>query len=208
MAKRVSASEKYFPLKMTRANLDQLPEFALPPGFALRWYQPGDEAHWLRIHLAADQFNEITAKLFRMQFAVGKTRGLHPDSAQEPRNGRKSAPQELGDRQSYLVAPTGKVIGTGTAWFNDSFEDARWGRVHWMAILPEFQGRGLGKALLCVICRRLRELRHERAYLTTSAARVPAIALYLKFGFEPMIRSADDAVVWQSVLSRVKRQGR
>jgi len=157
--------------------MDHLPEFALPRGFSLRRYQPGDEAQWIRIHLAADRFNQITPKLFREQFGADK--------------------QLLSPRQCYLLAPTSEVIGTGTAWFNDNFEGGRWGRVHWMAIAPEFQGRGLGKALLSAVCHRLRDLGHERAYLTTSTARVPAIKMYLQFGFEPFIKNDRDKQAWR-----------
>src|SRR5712672_1663168 len=96
---------KHRPLKMARANLDNVPEFALPTGFALRRYQPGDEAHWLRIHLAADKLNKITPELFQKQFGPGE--------------------KNLCERQCYLLGPRGQVIGTGTAWFDENFEGAR-----------------------------------------------------------------------------------
>jgi GNAT superfamily N-acetyltransferase len=181
IATNVNATEKNVPVKMTRANLDGLPAFAIPDGFSLRWYRPGDEAHWLRIHRAADHFNHFTPKLFRTQFGLDE--------------------ELLRLRQCYLFTLAGEVIGTGTAWFNDNFEGARWGRVHWMAIVPGFQGRGLGKALLSTICLRLRELGHERAHLATSTARVPAIGLYWKFGFEPVIQSAVEEAAWNEVLA-------
>lgn len=190
---------------MTRSSLDNIPEFAPPPGFQVRWYQPGDEAHWLRIHLVADPLNRITPELFEQQFAVRTVRACRPALSDESPNGLKSALRDLCERQCYLLAPTGEVIGTGTAWFSDHFEGGRWGRVHWMAILPEFQGRGLGKALLSVICRRLRQLQHERAFLTTSTARLPAIKLYRKFGFEPLIRSAEDENLWRAMLRLAHR---
>lgn len=201
----MNAAENNFPVKMARANLDNVPEFALPSGFALRWYQPGDEAHWLRIHLAADRFNKVTPELFQKQFAVEEERGLQPASTCERRSGINSALRTLGERQCYLLAPTGEVIGTATAWFNDNFEGAPWGRVHWMAIVPEFQRQGLGKALLSAICQRLRELRHERAYLTTSTARIPAIKLYWKFGFEPLIQNIEDESLWCEIVRVAKR---
>ena len=208
---------------MVRANLDIVPEFALPAGFTLRWYEPGDEAHWLRIHLAADPFNEITPELFRKQFGVDAGRGLLGPSEKHqnvPSSSFSSSPsktrvksrtrtsqcgvnsalRDLRQRQCYLLAPTGEVVGTGTAWFNNNFEGARWGRVHWLAILPEFQGRGLAKPLMTSICRRLGELGHEQVYLSTSTARPVAIGLYLKFGFEPLIQSPEDAVVWREIL--------
>ena len=260
------------PLKMARANLDGGPVFPLPAGYSVRWYEPGDEAHWRDIHLAAERFIEITPGLFAEQFGRGGERGLPPAVAGGKRcgiesglHGKTSALQDLRERQGYLVEPGGEVIGTGTAWFGEAgakvlgearrsgtrpeeeailreeesraaplnrsgvsgerrktlppelaalcrdaatpssmergLMNARWGRVHWMAIRPEFQGRGLGRALLTVICRRLRELGHERAYLHTSAARLAAIRLYLGFGFEPVLRNAEEETVWKAVLA-------
>lgn len=181
----MNAFAKNVPVNMERANLNDLPAFAMPGGFSLRWYRPGDEAHWLRIHLAADRFNQFPPNLFRAQFAVND--------------------ELLRQRQCYLLNPFAEVIGTGTAWFDDNFKNERWGRVHWMAVLPEFQGRGLGKVLLAAICRRLRELGYERAYLTTSSARVAAIRLYWKFGFEPLIRNVEDKRAWRDLIPLVKK---
>jgi len=187
---------------MVRADLENVPEFALPAGFALRWYKPGDEAHWLRIQFAADQYNEITPGLFRKQFGMEVAGGLQSSSARERESEINSGLESLCERQCYLLDPLGKTVGTGTAWFNDNFEGARWGRLHWVAITPEFQGRGLGNALITVTCRRLRDLGHERAYLSTSTVRIPAIKLYLRFGFQPLIRDEREREVWDRVLSR------
>ena len=197
----MSAAESNLPLRMSRANLDNVPVFALPDGFSLRWYQPGDEAHWLRIHAAADHYNEITSQLFRKQFGPEGERGLQSASTGESPSGINSALQNLCERQCYLLDPRGEVIATGTAWFNDDFEGARWGRVHWVVIVPDYQGRGLAKPLMSAVCRRLRELGHDRAYLSTSTARITAIRLYLRFGFTPMIRSVEDEAVWKEALA-------
>jgi GNAT superfamily N-acetyltransferase len=188
MQRSMSVVERNLPAKMVRVSLDSVPEFALPAGFSLRWYQPGDEENWRQIHLAADCYNKITPELFQHQFGTDE--------------------RLLRDRQCYLLDPRSEVIGTGTAWFNDNFEGVRFGRVHWMAIVPEFQGRGLAKSLMTVICRRLRELGHDRAYLSTSSARRPAINLYLRFGFVPLLRSEKETAVWRTLSRRLLRGGK
>ena len=72
-----------------------------------------------------------------------------------------------------------------------------------MAIIPSMQGRGLAKPLLTVVCNRLRDLHHQRAYLITGTARIPAIKLYLKFGFVPDIQSEQDAEAWRSIQAKL-----
>ncbi len=164
---------------MVREHMEDIPEYALPPGYSIRWYRPGDEAHWVRIHLEADKYNTITPELFTREFGTD--------------------PHLLAERQCYLVDMEGHVIGTATAWFNENFRGRPYGRVHWVAIVPEMQGRGLAKPLMATVCLRLRELGHDRAYLTTSTARLPAINLYLKFGFLPGIRNERDLAVWREL---------
>ena len=173
----MNESEKPIRVFMTRANLENIPEFPLPVGFSARWYQAGDEASWLRIQLAADRLNEITPELFLQQFG--------------------SDPALLCQRQCCLLDSRAEPIGTGTAWFKERFEGAPFGRVHWLAVLPQYQRRGLGKALMTILCQRLRELGHNRAYLSTSTARIAAIRLYRLFGFVPLIRNDADAMLWR-----------
>jgi GNAT superfamily N-acetyltransferase len=151
------------PVVMFRENLDGLPDFLLPAGYSLSWYQPGDEKWWVDIHLQADQYNPISPELFRQQFGTDAF--------------------TLNLRQCYLKEANGKVIGTSTAWYNADFKGQPCGRVHWVAVIPPYQGRGLAKTLLSATCRRLKELGHQKVYLTTSGARTAAINLYLQFGF-------------------------
>ena len=164
---------------MVRETLEGIPAYGSPPGYLVRWFRPGDEELWLKIHLVAAKLNLITPELFAREF--GDQQSL------------------LAQRQCFLVDAHRKPVGTATAWFNDNFNGGSYGRVHWVAIVPEQQGRGLGKALMAIVCQRLRELGHTRAYLTTSTARLPAINLYRHFGFTPLIRAPDDAAIWREL---------
>ncbi len=143
---------------MIRPHLDGIPQHPLPAGFSFRWWREGDRETWVRIHTLAEKLVPATAAVYDQQFGGNE--------------------RELARRQAFLLEATGCEIGTGTAWF-----DGEVGRVHWIAIVPEFQGRGLSKPLLTVVCTRLAELGHRRAYLTTDSRRAAALALYQSFGF-------------------------
>jgi GNAT superfamily N-acetyltransferase len=164
---------------MVRGDLEGLPRHPVPDGFAVRPYAPGDELAWVRIQSAADAHNVIVAELFRAQFGDDTV--------------------ELGRRLFMLEDPAGTAIGTAAAWFGGSRRGPSVGRVHWVAIHPAHQGRGLAKPLLSRVCHTLRALGHERAFLTTSTARIPAIGLYLSFGFVPEITGAQDAAAWAAL---------
>jgi ribosomal protein S18 acetylase RimI-like enzyme len=148
------------PVEMARPNLDNWPVHPLPDGFSIRAYRSGDAAHWRAIHERADPFNSFDDGSFASYFGTDE--------------------EVLRARQKFLVAPDGQIIGTVTAWF-DSPEV---GRVHWVAIVPEYHGRGLARPLLSVVGQTLQDLGHSRAVLSTSLERPIAIALYRKFGFE------------------------
>jgi GNAT superfamily N-acetyltransferase len=105
----------------------------------------------------------------------------------------------LTQRVCFIVNAQGDLVGTGAAWFDDHFDGKKFGRVHWMAVIPEYQGRGLGGVLMSAVCDRLKELKHTNAYLITSTARIPAIRLYRAFGFKPLIRNATDEQMWQAL---------
>jgi len=172
------------PVWMTRENLENISEFSLPKPFSLRWFRSGDEQTWLKIQSAADRDEKFTPESFAQIFGNDFS--------------------TLHERQCFLLDAREIAIGTGTAWFDENFEGARWGRIHWMAIAPEFQRLGLGKALMSIVCRRLRELGHERAYLKTSTPRLAAINLYLHFGFAPLIRNSEDAENWRALQPKLK----
>lgn len=144
---------------MTRPDLENIPVFDWPEGYGVRPYQAGDDRIWWDIHERADPI---------LTHRTGSHREFFGDDE-----------EKLSARQFFLVAPDGESIGTATAWL----DSPELGRVHWVAIVPEFQGRGLAKPLLSHILLLLRELGHTSAVLETSTQRPRAIDLYEKFSF-------------------------
>ena len=150
---------------MIRPHLDDLPIFTLPAAFSLRWYRPGDEAYWVAIQSTGYR-SAITLDKFAAEFG----------------DDREALPQ----RQCYLLDEQGQPIGTATAWLPEAHYEAAFGRIHWVAIVPEYRGRGLAKPLMTAVCQRLQALGHTKAYLTTSNERPVAVQLYRQFGFTPL----------------------
>ena len=166
-------------LRMIRKNLENIPQAPLLRGFTIRWFVPGDEQHWVQIHLLAERYHTATEALHREQFGTDM--------------------DELAKRQCFLCGPDGEPIGTASAWYGKPAPGPQWGRVHRVAIVPAMQGQGLSKPLLTCVCSRLHELGHRCAYLTTETPRIPTIGLYLSFGFKPEIRSPADRDAWRRV---------
>ena len=167
------------PLMMTRDHLLDYPRFDIPPGYSIRLYKKGDFKAWIRIHLEAEPYHEkIDKQLFIEQF--GNDESI------------------LGERQFFVCDQDGKEVGTATAWFDDDLVGKNYGRIHWVAVSPEHQGKGLAKALTTRLCDRFVELRHKQAFLTTENFRVDAIHIYLKFGFVPYPRNEREKDFWKS----------
>jgi GNAT superfamily N-acetyltransferase len=182
----MSIVDEYISITMVRDNLEDIPHFHLPPGYAIRWYQNGDEELWSEIQRASEDHIEITHELF-MEW--------HGDYL-----------STLKDRMFFLLDSKMKAIGTATAWFIDEYKGKPYGRVGWVAIIPKMRGKGLSRSMMTILCNRLRNLGHEGAYLTTNTARFPAVRLYWRFGFRPEYINPSDQAVWQELEHRI-RQG-
>jgi GNAT superfamily N-acetyltransferase len=163
-------------IRMERDDLAGIADYPLPPDFSLRWYRPGDEQQWVVIHRSAEKHVEVDRQVYTDVF------------------GNDIA--ALQERQCFLMDADQVPIATATAWFDDDYYGHRYGRVHWVAVVPEYQGRGLSKCLMSIILGRMIDLGHDRTYLRTSTSRLAAITLYAGFGFTPSLRTTDDRTIW------------
>jgi len=168
---------------------DRLPRApnSVPQPYSMRPFAEGDVPAWTAIQTDADRYNEITSALF--QAAFGVARDAHTE------------------RILIACDGAGVPIGTAAAWMGDG-DHAAVGRLHWVAVIPEHQGRGLGRALVMQAITRLADLGHSTAYLTTSAARLRAIHLYDRCGFRPLVDTDSDRQTWDAIARALADGGR
>lgn len=153
---------KYHDLVMEIPTLEHIPELPLPPGYSLRYYQPGDERHWARIERGAEEFTNNADAYRAFEKYYGDRR------------------LELPGRMMFLLDNNGLPVGTLTAW-----NDGARGQLHWVGIATGHQGQGLARPMCAAALRRMRELGHTDAYLTTQTPSWVAVKVYLQLGFLP-----------------------
>ncbi len=165
---------------MLRSDFEGLPRLPLPDGYTMRLFRPGDEDLWVDIIRSSEEFLTIEDTHFEKEF------GPHRDLVPE--------------RMHFLLDPQGREIGTATAWFSENHvgDGQTYGLIHWVAIRPEAQGRGLCKPMLCVILDKLAGW-YDRVALGTSSGRLVAIKCYLDFGFVPNMLREQAHEGWSEV---------
>ena len=139
-------------------------EIKLPDGYSIRTYQPGDEDAWAALMCAAGE-----------QTALDEAKALFTE--------RYLADASLTDRIFFAIAPNGEIVGSAIAWEHDP-RGMGVRALHWVAVQPEHQRCGLGKAL-CQTCMRLfrREDNALPVYLHTQPWSWKAVLLYGSMGF-------------------------
>ena len=167
---------------MVRETMDNIPEYPFPNGYRVRAYQKREDKIWTRIQKAAEPFGQINDDLFQHEF--------------------KRDFNALEDRSFFLITGSGREIGTVTSWWQPDWRDREWGQIHWVAIHPDFHGRGLAKPMMNVAMKRLKQS-HARSFLRTSSGRIAAIKVYLDFGFLPDMEADNSQEAWQEVASHI-----
>jgi len=88
------------------------------------------------------------------------------------------------------------------AWYH-TFRGEEYGLIHWVAVRRAHQGKGLGKAAVSFALDELAQW-HDRVLLGTQTKRLPAIKLYLDFGFEPLLDLPGAVDKWRQVAAKLK----
>jgi GNAT superfamily N-acetyltransferase len=167
---------------MIRPHLRDIPQVPFPEGFGIRALRTDEGALWTDIQRDAEPFFPVSDELFQDQF------GDYLQNTQW---------------RSYIVAsPKGNGVGVISAWFAREFKGQDYGMVHWVATRPAYQGLGLARAALSFTLNQLSQW-HERAFLGTQTERIPAIKLYLDFGFAPDLDPPGAREVWREVAAKL-----
>ena len=169
---------EFIRVAMIRDTLNDLPEYPLSGCCFFKNYKRGDEEVWAEIETSAGEFTDVDSALKRFQSEFGPyLSGMEK-------------------RCLFLCTDAGEIIGTAAAWYNREFKDGTYGRLHWVAIRPEYQGRGLGRPLVSAAMKRLAEF-HQKAYLTSQTTSAAGIKIYLDFGFLPCISTGKCRRAWR-----------
>eukprot|EP00906_Rhabdomonas_costata_P006633 RCo009654 len=161
-------------------GLPPAPVFELP--FAVRSFTPGDEMHWRNLQSQVER-REIGEEVFTQEFA--------------------RAPAEELSQCIFFVGVSGRTepVACIAAW-RVEVGGTLWGLMHSLAVLPEFEGLGLGRRLVALSLRRLAEFGYRRCIIQTDAHRLGAIKLFLEVGFLPDLSATEDAASRWGEVSR------
>ncbi|MEH7883834.1 GNAT family N-acetyltransferase [Bacillus sp. JJ1609] len=165
MAKLKFDVERYTFL-LVREDLE-VQDPSIPEGFEIRSFRPGaDEDAWCMVRNAA------FSKLKGSETAITPEMVAKMPSESDYLNGGMIILYE-NDK------PVGVVRGS-----DDEYEDSPIMNIGPLAILPEYQGKGLGRVLLRASIKFSKEKGYKRCVLCVNADNEQAKALYLQEGFE------------------------
>jgi len=142
-------------------------DLSIPEGYEIRSFRPGmDEDAWCRVRNAA--FSNLK----------GSETAITPEMVAK----MPSESDYLDGGMMILYEhdqPVGVVRGS-----DDEYEDSPIMNIGPLAILPEYQGKGLGRILLRAAIKFSKEKGYKRCVLCVNADNEQAKALYLQEGFE------------------------
>ena len=158
-------SVPYVDVLMRRKKGSQTPVFDLPAGYKFSLFRAGDEHEWAKIETSVLEFPDEAGALAYFQ------------ESYLPRL------SELEKRCLFVENDAGEKVATSTA-YGLEYPDP-W--LHWVAVMPQYQGLGLGKAIISKITQLMIEIEGDRDfYLHTQTWSHKAIRIYEKFGYEIM----------------------
>lgn len=162
----LNKSIPYYNVIMKRSYNTPILNFELPSGYSFYWFTEGKEEQWAKIETSVGEFENINValKYFNTHYLPYF--------------------DELKKRLLFIQNKDGQEIGTITSWWDFAGHE-RVPSIHWFAVKSDYQGFGLGKALVSECLNRLLLLEGKKdIFLHTQTWSYKAVGLYLKSGFE------------------------
>ncbi len=159
---------------MLRHHLRDIPKAPLLPGYSMRPLGPGDAGLWTDVQRDAEPYFTVDDELFHREF--------------------RDDPAALAWRSFVALDERKLAVGVISAWRWPESRDAL-GKDPLGRRPKSHQGRGIGKGMLAFALEQLAQW-HDKAVLWTASQRLPAIKLYLDFGFEPDLELPGTVPVW------------
>jgi len=160
-----SLAYKNIIMEISHQDLSLIPEPALPEGYSFCLFEKGMETDWARIETSVLEFeNEDNAlQYFNRDYIPFE--------------------KELEKRCVFIKNNDDLPIATATAWFSDSSSGYQ-ASLHWVAVHPNYQGLGLGKAIAQKASRLFIETdKDQDVLLHTQTWSHKAILIYLNMGY-------------------------
>lgn len=145
----------------------------LPKGYRFVFYQAGDQEAWCRIETSVLEFKtkDDAASYFEKTFL--------PEE------------KELIQRMFFVEDPQGQKVATCTAWW-EQVKDEKLPLVHWVAVMPEAQRKGIARAMMCKVTQLLQEFSQDKPiHLHTQTWSHPAVDLYQQLGYQIIAEQID-----------------
>ena len=165
---------------MLRSELNDIPHHELNRDYCFKFYENGDAKTWAMVQTQAESYHqEMTADFHSKEFEDDFER--------------------LKAKQIFVESVTsGEIVATATAWRGE-LDGFTMGRIHWVAVIPSHQRKGLARAMCTKLLTIFKEKGYQQVFLTTENFRIDAINIYLKFGFKKYIRHETEIEIWQEI---------
>lgn len=169
-------------LEMVRTGDIVLPASAsaVPHGYSLRQYAEADRASYWRL------FAEVYGSSSRLD---------NLRTASLP--GGFFVITELSSGQVVASAAAAKYLRKG---------HSEPGSLQWVMADPARTGKGLGTSVVSAATERLAAENYGRVYLSTDDWRLPAISIYLKLGWKPLLFAPDMESRWLTVFGELRKE--
>ena len=162
-------------LMMKNTNLQDLPAIVLPAGYELHTGRADSKAVW----------EDIVVSSFDLEMTYEE--GLNYDNC--------------GPDNCWFCAVDGVDVATATSYTRPDYPNAAF--LHMVGTHKKGLRKGAGKLAVLAVLHGLQKAGYEACYLRTDDFRLPAIAMYLSVGFEPIIDDEEMQTRWDNVRAKL-----